>query len=313
MFRVGTLALVGGLCVASLNLTACQPFHSAEDPRTTTQLVEITVVQRAGAGERAFTGVVSARVQSNLGFRVSGKVIERLVDSGQVVHKGQPLMRLDRTDYAYAITTQLGNVDAARARLLQAAADEARYRGLVSSGAVSKSAYDQVKAVADSAQALLLATEAQLRVAQDEGNYATLAADADGTVVETLAEPGQFALADDPRHGFFLGLKVPVFVFCLGVISCHARPQPSNSLCARSNVLWNCHFIAPRENCGGRPTPKLAHVDHQPIGVMLQSAIRKDLERLLEVLISHPFRAGEPSKSQKLFSFMVADRIQWVA
>jgi len=146
MFRVGTLGLVGGLWVATLNLTACEPSDSAEDPRTTTQLVEIAVVQPAGAGERAFTGVVSARVQSNLGFRVSGKVIERLVDSGQVVRKGQPLMRLDRTDYALAITTQLGNVDAARARLLQAAADEARYRGLVSSGAVSKSAYDQVKA-----------------------------------------------------------------------------------------------------------------------------------------------------------------------
>ena len=195
MFRVGTLGLVGGLWVATLNLTACEPSDSAEDPRTTTQLVEIAVVQPAGAGERAFTGVVSARVQSNLGFRVSGKVIERLVDSGQVVRKGQPLMRLDRTDYALAITTQLGNVDAARARLLQAAADEARYRGLVSSGAVSKSAYDQVKAAADSAQALLSATEAQLKVAQDEGQYATLAADADGTVVETLGEPGQFVSA----------------------------------------------------------------------------------------------------------------------
>jgi RND family efflux transporter MFP subunit len=195
MFRVGTLALVGGLWVATLNLTACQPSHSTEDPRTTTQLVEITTVQPAGAGERAFTGVVSARVQTNLGFRVSGKVIERLVDSGQVVRKGQPLMRLDRTDYAHAITTQLGNVDAARARLLQAAADEARYRGLVSSGAVSQSSYDQVKAAADSARALLSATEAQLKVAQDEGGYATLAADADGSVVETLAEPGQFVSA----------------------------------------------------------------------------------------------------------------------
>jgi RND family efflux transporter MFP subunit len=153
------------------------------------------VVQPAEVSERAFTGVVSARVQSNLGFRVSGKVIERLVDSGQVVHEGQPLMRLDRTDYAHAITTQAGNVEAARARLQQAAADEARYSGLVSSGAVSQSAYDQVKAAADSARALLSAAEAQLKVAQDEGAYATLVTDADGTVVETVAEPGQFVSA----------------------------------------------------------------------------------------------------------------------
>jgi RND family efflux transporter MFP subunit len=60
---------------------------------------------------------------------------------------------------------------------------------------VSQSAYDQVKAAADSARALLSAAEAQLKVAQDEGAYATLVADADGTVVETVAEPGQFVSA----------------------------------------------------------------------------------------------------------------------
>jgi RND family efflux transporter MFP subunit len=158
-------------------------------------LAQAAVAQPAEAGGRAFTGVVSARVQSNLGFRVSGKVIERLVDSGQGVKQGQPLLRLDRTDYTHGITAQLGNVDAARARLQQAAADEARYSGLVSSGAVSQSAYDQVKAAADSARALLSAAEAQLKVAQDESAYATLVADADGTVMETLAEPGQFVSA----------------------------------------------------------------------------------------------------------------------
>ena len=60
---------------------------------------------------------------------------------------------------------------------------------------MSQSAYDQVKAAADSARALLSAAESQLKLAQDEGAYATLVADADGTVVETLAEPGQFVSA----------------------------------------------------------------------------------------------------------------------
>lgn len=195
MFRVRTLTLAGAVWAAAMDLAACTSSQSAQDPRTVPQLAEVAVVQPAEAGERAFTGLVSARVQNNLGFRVSGKVIERLVDTGQAVHEGQPLMRLDRTDYAHAITTQVGNVDAARARLQQAAADEARYSGLVSSGAVSQSAYDQVKAAADSARALLSAAEAQLQLAQNEGAYATLVADADGTVVETLAEPGQFVSA----------------------------------------------------------------------------------------------------------------------
>ena len=192
---VRTLALAFGVWAGAMNLTGCSPSRSAQDPRTVPQLAQVAVAQPAELGERAFTGVVSARVQSNLGFRVSGKVIERLVDSGQRVHQGQPLMRLDRTDYTHSITAQVGNVDAARARLQQAAADEARYSGLVSSGAVSQSAYDQIKAAADSARALLSAAEAQLKVAQDEGAYATLVADADGSVMETLAEPGQFVTA----------------------------------------------------------------------------------------------------------------------
>jgi RND family efflux transporter MFP subunit len=195
MFGVRNLPLAGGVWTAAMILAGCAPSRSAEDPRTVPQLAEIALARPAQVGERAFSGVISARVQSNLGFRVSGKVIERLVDSGQGVHQGQPLMRLDRTDYTHAITAQVGNVDAARARSQQAAADEARYSGLVSSGAVSQSAYDQVKAAADSARALLSAAEAQLKVAQDEGAYATLVADADGTVVETLAEPGQFVSA----------------------------------------------------------------------------------------------------------------------
>ena len=188
-------ALAAGLSLAVLSLSACSPSNSAQDPRTAPQLVTIAEARPANVGERAFTGVISARVQSNLGFRVSGKVIERLVDSGQAVHQGQLLMRLDRSDYAHAITSQIGNADAARARLKQAAADEERYRGLVSAGAVSQSAYDQVKASADSARGVLSAAEAQLKVAEDEGAYSALASDADGVVMETLAEPGQFVSA----------------------------------------------------------------------------------------------------------------------
>src|SRR5688500_15594379 len=56
-----------------------------KDPRQGPQLVQLAIVKPARASERAFTGVISARVQSNLGFRVPGKVIERFVDVGQNV------------------------------------------------------------------------------------------------------------------------------------------------------------------------------------------------------------------------------------
>jgi multidrug efflux pump subunit AcrA (membrane-fusion protein) len=56
----------------------------------------------AGADNISYTGVVHARTESNLGFRVAGKIVERLVDPGQTVHKGQPLMRIDPVDYDLA-------------------------------------------------------------------------------------------------------------------------------------------------------------------------------------------------------------------
>jgi RND family efflux transporter MFP subunit len=165
------------------------------DPRTEPELVRIVEVGSSSGADRAFTGVVSARVESDLGFRVSGKVTKRLVDTGQFVRAGQLLMTIDRTDYVHAITARSETVAAAKAKAVQAAADESRYRGLVKSGAVSASIYDQIKAASDAAQAELAAAKAQEQVARDENDYSQLVADADGVVIETQAEPGQVVAA----------------------------------------------------------------------------------------------------------------------
>ena len=186
--------IVLGCAVAAIAFAGCDS-SAAGDPRAQDQLITVAQVQAAGPSERGFTGLVAARIESNLTFRVAGKVTARLVDVGQAVHSGQALMRIDRTDYEHAVVAQRGNVAAANAKVKQTAADEARYASLVSSGAVSKSAYDQAKAAADTARALAAAAEAQLRVAENESGYATLLADADGVVMDALAEPGQFVAA----------------------------------------------------------------------------------------------------------------------
>ena len=165
--------------------------RSEADPRTHPPVVRIATAGEAEGSSREFTGTVGARVQSDLAFRVGGKVVARLVDAGQFVHRGQPLMRVDPTDYALAAQASAGNVAAIRARAAQTAADEARYRDLVSAGAVSASAYDQTKAAALAARAELSAAESQARVSRNNAAYTVLVADADGTVAETLAEPGQ--------------------------------------------------------------------------------------------------------------------------
>ncbi|MBS1155969.1 MAG: efflux transporter periplasmic adaptor subunit [Proteobacteria bacterium] len=184
------LTISAVICALPLALVACGE-KTPTDPRTASPLVRTATVQGASSASRSFTGTVAARIQSDLGFRVSGKVLERLVNAGQTVKRGQPLMRIDPVDLKLAAHAQQEAVTAARARVQQTADDEARYRDLRGTGAISASAYDQIKAAADAAKAQLSAAEAQADVARNASRYAELVADADGVVMETLAEPGQ--------------------------------------------------------------------------------------------------------------------------
>ena len=161
------------------------------DPRTEAPLVRAATIEAAAGTSRTFSGTVAARVQSDLGFRVAGKVLERLVDAGQAVKRGQALMRIDPADLKLAAHAQQEAVAAAKARAQQTAQEEARYRDLRGTGAISTSSYDQVKAAADAARAQLNAAQAQAEAARNASRYTELAADADGVVMETLAEPGQ--------------------------------------------------------------------------------------------------------------------------
>ena len=110
--------ILSGIAIALLGvgLSACDPTEA--DPDLEPPLVRIATVP-AAPSERAFTGVISARIQSNLGFRVGGKIIERLVDTGQSVKLGQPLMKLDRADLDLAIAARDKDVEAARATAVQ--------------------------------------------------------------------------------------------------------------------------------------------------------------------------------------------------
>ena len=116
-FFIGALALTAaGIAAAAFFLNASkQTGSTAADPRTTPVLVRVANAASVTGVERAFTGTIAARVQSNLGFRVPGKIVERFVDVGQQVKVGQPLMRIDETDLRLALTAKRNAVIAARA------------------------------------------------------------------------------------------------------------------------------------------------------------------------------------------------------
>ena len=169
----------------------------AADPRIAPPFVKLVEAKKPETAERTLTGTIAARVQSNLGFRVPGKIMQRYVDVGEQVKAGQPLMRIDETDLRLALTAKHNAVVSAQAVLTQAQADERRYAALAKSGlaAASPQRYEQAKAALDTATAQLAAAEAEARVAENAATYSLLVADADGTIVETLGEPGQVVTA----------------------------------------------------------------------------------------------------------------------
>lgn len=190
------VTVLTAVLVSALLLAGCREAES--DARQLPPRVLVTEAATPSQPGRWFTGVVVSRVQSDLGFRVAGKIVQRLVDRGQAVKRGQALMRIDIADLELASTARLAAVKAARARATQTAADERRYRGLVGRGAISALAYEQAKSAADAAAAELRSAEAQASVARNEASYSVLVADADGVIVDTLAEPGQVVAAGQP-------------------------------------------------------------------------------------------------------------------
>src|SRR5881409_2490747 len=115
-----TIALLAGWLTVALMAGGCSK-PAVKDSRLQSPRVEVFKAEPAGSNSRTFTGIVEARVQSELGFRVGGKILERSVDVGQRVQKGQPLMRLDPEDLRLSAAAQQASVEAARAKYTQAA------------------------------------------------------------------------------------------------------------------------------------------------------------------------------------------------
>lgn len=188
-------SLVTLLAAGAAAFSGCSRDHAPQNS-TAPVLVRVIEVVRAPSTEKAhYTGVVRARTESSLGFRVAGKITERLVDAGDAVRKGQPLMRLDPTDFNLALRAAQAAVEAARAVLIQADLEKERMRTLARKGAESRDALDRATAAAESGAARLRSAEAQAAQIANQAGYATLLADSDGIVMTTLAEPGQVVAA----------------------------------------------------------------------------------------------------------------------
>jgi len=190
---VSALAVTAVACVL---LTACS---EPPAPAAIVKPVFVTTVTSANSSQvRSFTSVVRARVETELGFRTAGKVVERLVEVGDSVKAGQVLARLDPADYQLAVKAAADQVQAASVDAQQAASDEARFRRLLADGSVGAADHERQKARADAAAARLDQANRQLELARNREGYATLVAPYAGVVTTLRFERGQVVAEGQP-------------------------------------------------------------------------------------------------------------------
>lgn len=186
---------------AALLLGLGGPAATAAEPAGMPAQRPVQVVKVAPApavAERSYTGTVRARIETDMAFRVAGKVAVRHVDVGERVAAGQVLAELDPEDYRLALQAAEAEAAAAGAAAVQAVADEGRYRALLRDGHVSQADYDRRKAAAVSATERQRAAERQRDLARNRLDHAVLRADAPGTVTAVAAEVGQVLAVGTP-------------------------------------------------------------------------------------------------------------------
>ncbi len=151
-----------------------------------------------GADLDIYSGEIRARLEADHAFRVGGKMAKRLVDSGAIVKRGQPLAQLDPQDVKLAADAARAQVNAQQTEADFADAELKRFRDLFAKGFVSQSALDQKINVASAAAARLAAQQATATVSLNQSGYATLFAEMDGVVTQVMAEAGQVVAAGQP-------------------------------------------------------------------------------------------------------------------
>ncbi|HXF17525.1 MAG TPA: efflux RND transporter periplasmic adaptor subunit [Burkholderiales bacterium] len=166
--------------------------QAAPEPRLVSA---IRVSSGSGTNDVAYSGEIRPRYESNLSFRVPGKIVARNVEVGSIVAKGNPLARLDPEDQNLNTRSAESQQAAARSEYEQSKAELERYTDLYQKQFISKAEFDRHQNAFNVAKARLEQSQAQLAVSKNQTGYTELSADHAGVVTAILVEVGQVVAA----------------------------------------------------------------------------------------------------------------------
>lgn len=192
LMRLCALSIVG----SALLLVACSRPEVAQEPVRSVKLITVSGQSLNVQGE--YAAEVRARVESRLGFRVGGKLVQRQAEVGQVVQAGQLLALIDAQDYQLAAQAAQAQVGAAQSQRDVAQAEFKRFEALKNQNFISGAELDRRATALQAAQAQLIQAQSQAQAQANQAAYTRLTATASGVVTAVEAEVGQVLAAGQP-------------------------------------------------------------------------------------------------------------------
>ncbi len=181
------------LSLPAVLLAAC---GSEQPPADDVRVVRTTTVTTDDGSSRAdYSGEVRARYESSVGFRVAGRISQRLVEVGTRVRRNQPLARLDAVDAELNVGSARAQLASVRSERAQIELDFQRAQRLFERRFISQAEFDRDRVQMESARAKLAAAEAEFALASNQHSYTVLLAPQDGVVTELRAEAGEVVQA----------------------------------------------------------------------------------------------------------------------
>lgn len=142
---------------------------------------------------RRFSGQVQPRRQSSVSSRITARVADVLVKSGDYVQEGDVMLRLDNDDLSSRVRQQQQTLAAAQARANEARSSFVRVSALVAQGLLPSASLDEVTAQRDTAEAQLLGAREALSEARTSESYSVIVAPFSGVVSDRAVFTGDIA------------------------------------------------------------------------------------------------------------------------
>jgi multidrug efflux system membrane fusion protein len=161
-------------------------------------LATAPVVEQRGGDVYVAEGSVEAVRQSVVSPQVAGRITQLTVKAGDIVQKGQLLVRIDAQAAAQQANASQAQVESAQAQLNVATREFERQQQLFRKQYISQAALDQAEAQFKATSAAVRGSVAQAGAASTQTSFFTIVAPFSGTVAEVPSELGDMAMPGKP-------------------------------------------------------------------------------------------------------------------